>query len=81
MKIARQNDKTFHEKQLQCLKLGHHYIKNDMLAGAWYGAVISLRFSIRPSLGRRAQMRKWMFCQRQHQRPRPHELSAYMPTA
>lgn len=34
MKTAHQNDKTLHEKQLQCLKLGHRYIKNDMLAGA-----------------------------------------------
>lgn len=34
MKTAHQNDKTLHEKQLQCLKLGHRYMKNDMLAGA-----------------------------------------------
>lgn len=31
--------KKFHEEQLHCLELGHHYIKKDMLAG---GAVWSI---------------------------------------
>lgn len=61
MKITRQNDTNFHEEQLQCLELGHHYIKNDMLAGMQYGALISLRFSIRQSLRRCVQMRRRVF--------------------